>query len=109
MKPTAWLINTSRGALIDEPALIEALQRGEIAGAALDVLAQEPPSRDNPLLSMPNVLVTPHAAFSSQEALEDLQRKAATKVVELLRGELPGNIVNPLVLESPALRFRRDR
>ncbi len=55
---------------------------------------------------MPNVLLTPHAAFSSQDALEDLQRKAATRVVELVNGQLPANIVNPAVLESPALRFR---
>ena len=82
MKPSAWLINTSRGALVDEPALIEALRNGAIAGAALDVLAQEPPDPANPLLAMPNVLVTPHAAFSSQEALEDLQRRACQRVIE---------------------------
>ncbi len=112
MKPGAWLINTSRGALVDEAALIEALREGRIAGAALDVLEQEPPDPDNPLLSMPNVLTTPHAAFSSQEALEELQRKAATRVVEVMRGDLPGYIVNPEVLESDALRLgktgRRD-
>ncbi len=109
MKPGAWLINTSRGALVDEAALIEALQEGRIAGAALDVLEKEPPDEDNPLLSMPNVLTTPHAAFSSREALEDLQRKAATRVVEVVRGEVPGYIVNPEVLESDALRFGRRR
>jgi D-3-phosphoglycerate dehydrogenase len=106
MKPTAWLINTSRGALVDETALVQALRSRQIAGAALDVLATEPPAADNPLLSMPNVFVTPHAAFSSQDALEDLQRKAASRVVEWSRGVLPGNIVNPTVLESAALRFR---
>jgi D-3-phosphoglycerate dehydrogenase len=106
IQPTAWLINTSRGALIDEPALIAALQNGTIAGAALDVLAQEPPDPANPLLSMPNVLVTPHAAFSSQESLEDLRHKACQRVVEVLRGDLPQRIVNPEVLELPGLRFR---
>jgi D-3-phosphoglycerate dehydrogenase len=106
MKPTAWLINTSRGALVDEDALIAALQEGRIAGAALDVLAREPPAPDNPLLTMPNVLLTPHAAFASHESLEELQRKAATRVVEALGGTLPGSIVNPEVLNSPALRFR---
>ncbi|MEZ4500111.1 MAG: C-terminal binding protein [Thermomicrobiales bacterium] len=108
MKPTAWLINTSRGALIDEPALINALQTGQIAGAALDVLNREPPDADNPLLSMANVLITPHAAFSSRDALEDLQRKATSRILELLRGELPANIVNPGVLTSDALRFRGE-
>jgi D-3-phosphoglycerate dehydrogenase len=106
MKSTAWLINTSRGALIDEPALIAALQNGTIAGAALDVLAQEPPDPANPLLSMPNVLVTPHAAFSSRESLEDLRQKACQRVIEVLRGELPQRIVNPEVLDSPELRFQ---
>jgi D-3-phosphoglycerate dehydrogenase len=108
MKPTAWLINTSRGALIDESALIAALQNGTIAGAALDVLAQEPPDPANPLLSMPNVLVTPHAAFSSRESLEDLRHKACQRVAEVLRGELPQRIVNPEVLDSPGLRFRAN-
>lgn len=105
MKPGAWLINTSRGALVDQEALIAALQAGELGGAALDVLAQEPPDPASPLLTMENVILTPHAAFASQQAIEDLQRRAAMAVVRTLGGELPDNIVNPAVLQSPVLRF----
>ncbi|MGD9710975.1 MAG: C-terminal binding protein [Thermomicrobiales bacterium] len=107
MKEGAWLINTSRGALVDEDALIEALQSGRLGGAALDVLAQEPPDPANPLLQMANVVLTPHAAFASQQAIEDLQRRAAEAVVQVMNGELPQNIVNPEVVASSALRFRR--
>ncbi len=105
MKSGAWLINTSRGALVDEEALIAALQEGKLGGAALDVLAQEPPDPASPLLTMQNVILTPHAAFASQQAIEDLQRRAAMAVVQTLGGELPNNIVNPAVLHSPSLRF----
>jgi D-3-phosphoglycerate dehydrogenase / 2-oxoglutarate reductase len=107
MKPAAWLINTSRGALVDEEALIAALEAGQIAGAALDVLAQEPAAPDNPLLDMPNVLVTPHVAFSSEQAVQELQRKAVTCVTEALAGRIPPYVVNPPVLESARLRMRR--
>jgi len=106
MKEGAWLINTSRGALVDEDALIVALQSGQLGGAALDVLAQEPPDPANPLLTMDNVLLTPHAAFASQQAIEDLQRRAAKAVVTGLGGKLPANIVNSAVLGSEALRLR---
>jgi D-3-phosphoglycerate dehydrogenase len=95
MKPTAYLINTSRGAVIDEAALFRALTEGEIAGAALDVLAQEPPEPDNPLLALDNVIVTPHAAFSSEEAIATLQRRAAEQVATVLRGDIPEYLVNP--------------
>ncbi len=106
MKPSAWLINTSRGALVDESALVDALISGQIAGAALDVLAVEPPESANPLLSMKNVIVTPHVAFSSEEAVRDLQRKAAQRVVEALSGEVPRELVNLSVLDSPQFRAR---
>lgn len=99
MKPNAVLINTSRGAIIDETALVRALTEGWIAGACLDVLIQEPPPPDHPLLSLPNVIVTPHTAFYSQASIAELQRKAAQNVAQVLQGQRPQHIVNPEVLE----------
>lgn len=104
MKRTAYLINTSRGALIDEDALYHALTEGWIAGAALDVLTQEPAAPDHPLLSLPNTIVTPHAAFYSEESTAELQRKTATQAAMVLTGRTPPNIVNPAVREQANYR-----
>lgn len=101
MKPIAWLINTSRGAVIDESALVRALDEGWIAGAALDVLSVEPPPADHPLLCHPKTIVTPHVAFASAEAVVELRRRAAEHVAYVLRGERPPHIVNPSVLATP--------
>lgn len=101
MKPSAWLINTSRGAVVEEPALVRALDEGWIAGAALDVLTVEPPPADHPLLGRPNTIVTPHVAFASAEAVVELRRRAAEHVAYVLRGERPPHIVNPVVLATP--------
>lgn len=87
MKPGAFLINVSRGAVIDTGALIEALDGGRLAGAALDVLEDEP--RVPAGLLRPNVIVTPHIAFSSNASLRDLRRKASEEVIRVLRGERP--------------------
>jgi D-3-phosphoglycerate dehydrogenase len=106
MKPTAYLVNTSRGALVDEPALAHALAEGWIAGAALDVLAVEPPADDNPLLGLDGVLVTPHSAFYSEDAVAELETGAAANVATVLSGRLPDAIVNPAVLDRRDLRFR---
>lgn len=106
MKPTAYLINTSRGAIIDETALAKALDRGWLAGAALDVLSQEPPDPSHPLLHRADVIVTPHAAFYSGSAIEELARKAAQQVAQTLRGETPSNIVNPAVLTQRNCRLK---
>ena len=89
MKPDALLINTARGPLIDEKALIAALDSGRIGGAALDVLETEPPPKDSPLIGRPNVVLTPHTAFYSVEALEELQAKCATDVARVLSGQPP--------------------
>ena len=106
MKTTAYLINTSRGGVIDEDALYETLANKQIAGAALDVLTQEPPDPQTPLLQLDNILITPHAAFSSQEAIAELQEKAARHIVQALRGERPDRLVNPAVLEQPNCRIK---
>jgi D-3-phosphoglycerate dehydrogenase / 2-oxoglutarate reductase len=89
MKPGALLINTARGAIIDEKALIEALDSGRLGGAALDVVETEPPPKDWPLIGRPNVVLTPHTAFYSVEALEELQTKCATDVARVLSGQPP--------------------
>ena len=107
MKPTAYLINTARGAIVDEAALVAALQEGRIAGAALDVLSQEPPPADHPLLHMDNVIVTPHAAFYSAEAITDLATRAARHVAQTLAGDVPDHVVNPAVLDQPNCRLHR--
>jgi D-3-phosphoglycerate dehydrogenase len=89
MKPGAFLINTARGPLVDETALVAALDTDRLGGAALDVVATEPLSRDSPLLGRDNVILTPHTAFYSVEALEELQSKCATDVARVLCGEEP--------------------
>lgn len=94
MKPTAWLINTARGEIVDEPALAAALAGGRLGGAALDVLTQEPPAEDHPLFRLDNVLLTSHVAFFSKEALLDLQRLAAEEARRVLLGERPRSAVN---------------
>ena len=99
MKPTAFIVNVSRGPLIDETALISALEAQQIAGAGLDVLMEEPVNPDNPLLKMEQVVVTSHTAWFSNEALEELQEKAAQKVVAVLSGQIPDPLVNPEVLK----------
>ncbi|MFZ3213947.1 MAG: C-terminal binding protein [Terriglobales bacterium] len=99
MKPTAYLVNTARGPVVDEAALAAALDKHELAGAALDVVEKEPPS-GSPLLGRDNVILTPHTGFYSEESLADLQTKAAEEVVRVLSGEAPRNPVNPEVLKS---------
>jgi len=87
MKPSAYLINTSRGLLIDENALAEALNGGRIAGAGLDVLSTEPPSPDNPLLHAKNCYITPHIAWATTAARARLMNEAVENVRAFLRGE----------------------
>lgn len=105
MKDSAFLINTSRGALVDQAALTRALQEGWIGGAGLDVLAPEPPDPADPLLSQGNAIVTPHASFYSVESTLDLQQRAAANVLAVLRGQVPETVVNREVLDRPELRM----
>jgi D-3-phosphoglycerate dehydrogenase len=104
MKPTALLINTSRGPVVDERALIRALQEKWLAGAALDVWEQEPVAPDNPLLRMDNVIATPHAAYFSSAAVAQVPRRCGEEVARALTGQRPLNVVNPEVYAPGATR-----
>jgi D-3-phosphoglycerate dehydrogenase len=97
MKPTAWLINTSRGGLIDNAALEAALAAGRIGGAALDVFEPEPPDLSDALYKNERVIVTPHAAFVSAESLHELRLRASRQIADALEGKRPANVVNPEV------------
>lgn len=98
MKSTAFLINTARGGLVDHAALFASLQAGHLAGAALDVHDPEPPDLSQPLFQLPQVIVTPHAAFYSEESLGELRHCASRQVVACLTGQRPEHVVNPEVL-----------
>lgn len=100
MKKTAYLINTSRGLLVDEKALYIALKERWIAGAALDVMEKEPPDWENPLLLLENIVITPHIAFYSEESYVDLKTKTAESVISVLTGNRPRSVVNPQVLNN---------
>jgi len=94
MKPDAYLINTSRGPLVDEKALIEVLEKSSIAGAGLDVFEKEPPSTDNPLLRLNNVILTPHSSALSRECVMKVHITAAQAVVDFLSGKKPHSVFN---------------
>ena len=106
MKRDAYLINTARGALLDETALVRALQEGWIAGAALDAFLIEPLPGDHPLRRAPNLLLTPHQASFARETGERVSLTAAQAIVDLMNGRRPQFVVNPEVFESQALRAR---
>jgi len=104
MKHTAYLVNTSRGPVVDEQALIAALKAGKIAGAGIDVYEQEPLSVDNPLISMENVICTPHVAGSSEIGWEIIRRRAGEEAARVLLGRRPDVVVNPEVLGRMSLQ-----
>jgi D-3-phosphoglycerate dehydrogenase / 2-oxoglutarate reductase len=109
MKPSAYLINTARGACVDDDALAAALQTGAIAGAGLDVLWPEPLPAGHPLYTLDNVILTPHTAFMSRVSEEEVREKACLEVVRALRGDTPHYVVNTEVLDRPNLRLTAPR
>jgi phosphoglycerate dehydrogenase-like enzyme len=100
MRPTAILVNTARGAVIDEAALARALAHGELRGAALDVFGDEPPDPASPLLSLPNVVLSPHIAGLSDQSIEQMLRRATASVLDVLAGRAPADLANPEVLAA---------
>jgi phosphoglycerate dehydrogenase-like enzyme len=106
VKPGAYLINTARGALIDENALVEALNEKRLAGAALDVYSKEPLPTDSALRPAPNILLSPHQASFTRESGERVSMAAANAILALLDRRVPENVLNPEVFDSPALRWQ---
>lgn len=105
MKNSAILVNTARGSIVDEKALIKALEEKEIQAAALDVLEEEtPPSEDNPLFQLDNVIITPHCAFYSVKSQTELRRRATNQVIQALKSEIPNNLVNKEVIPKARAR-----
>lgn len=104
MKQETFVLNTARGPVIDEDALLNALTNGKIAGAGLDVLTEEPMKKDHPFITMDNVILTPHAAFYSVQAEEELKRKTAQNVADVLSGYFPTYLVNKELKERLNLK-----
>jgi len=106
MKATAFFINTSRGAIVDQQALYEALKNSTIRGAALDVFETEPIAADDPLLSFDNVMVTPHSLCWTDECFRLMVQSAVYSVLSVLQGKVPAHVVNREVLEKPAMKSK---
>lgn len=104
IKPGAFLVNCARGDVVDEAALYEALQDGRVAGAALDVMVKEPFDLENPLVALPNVVLTPHVAAVTKEAANRTYKLAVTSTLTLLDGGRVDNVANPQVFEHPRWR-----
>ena len=98
MKKSAFLIDVSRGAIIQEEALLKALQENRIGGAGLDVFADEPLEPGHPLFTLENVILTPHLAWYTKQAQERLEQETLQRALEILEGRLPQNLKNPEVL-----------
>ncbi|HEY0828547.1 MAG TPA: NAD(P)-dependent oxidoreductase [Bacilli bacterium] len=109
MKPSSFIINTARGGIIDEKALITALNEKWIAGAGLDVFEEEPFVTDSPLHHMENVIITPHSLCWTDELYKGIWKEAAESVVKFSRGEITANVVNKDVLQKPGFLKKLDR
>jgi phosphoglycerate dehydrogenase-like enzyme len=109
MKPTAFFINTARGPIVQEAALVKALKEKWIAGAGIDVFEQEPPPKDHPLFALDNAIVAPHAIAWTQELMRDNGVEACRNVLALSRGALPGGIVNREVLERSGFQRKLEK
>ena len=109
MRPDAFLINTARGAIIDQEALNRALREGWISGAAIDVFEQEPPDSADELLSLPNVILAPHASAWTRELFRDIGHDCMKAALAVSRGEEPPYVVNRAVLERPGLRKKLEK
>jgi D-3-phosphoglycerate dehydrogenase len=103
MKPSAVIVNTARGPIIDLPALAKALQAGAIAGAALDVVDPEPLAANSPFYGLPNVILTPHSAYYSERSVDVVRRETLFEALKVLRGKRPLTVANPAVLERVSL------
>jgi len=106
MKSSAYLINTARGPIVDEAALIDALKNRRIKGAGLDVFEQEPPPKDNPLFELDNVILAPHAISFTEEGVRDLGEEACTAIRDVYEGKAPAHLANPEVLERPGMQAK---
>jgi D-3-phosphoglycerate dehydrogenase len=114
MKPSSYLINTSRGKIVDQQALTAALASRRIAGAALDVFETEPLPADDPLNSLDSVILTPHAIGLTDQCFADTGKTNVEAILTMLKGGIPANVLNPQLLERPEFRrrllaYRRSR
>jgi phosphoglycerate dehydrogenase-like enzyme len=109
MKPSAYFVNTARGPIVQEVALIEALRAGRFAGAGIDVFEQEPPAKDNPLLAMENVIVSPHSMAWTQQGLAGNSRDACRNLLLVASGEVPPCLANPEAAERDGVRAKLAR
>lgn len=109
MKSTAYLINTARGGIVNESALIDALKQERIAGAALDCHETEPLPAGHPISELDNVILAPHAIAWTNELFRDIGRQTCRQVLQISRGEIPEGVINTAVLDRPAFQARIDR
>lgn len=109
MKPHAFLINTARGEIIDQTALVSILREGRIGGAGLDVFAQEPVPEQDPLLSLDNVILAPHSLAVTDQQIAESSKRVAVSVLAFVAGRIPENVVNPSVLDDPEWLVKRAR